>query len=566
MAADQPGGRAALWREVTPPISIEGLADALPATTLELSHAWLSRVTAVRRNRQVLQSTGELDGLSPAAAASRGAALAGVLRIPVIPVRYADVEPPFPTSRLDRRLFGRSVADTVSYADYWREVSGGLLRVEGEVTPWVELTGTAAHYLPAERYGWAQFGRIDELRSEALVRADSLIDFGGFDNDGPDGVPNSGDDDGFVDFVAFVYALPCPGDARTGAIWPHRAAMQPLAMSDSSVNGGPIKIADYVILPAVDLETCGPMHIGLLAHETGHALGLPDLYDYDGSSHGIGDWGLMGTGSHGSLFSPAHLSAWEKEQLGWVRVTWLRDDTAALRIAPVERDRTVYRYDVGDGSGRYLLLENRQRIGSDSELPGHGLLAWQVDPVRGELGIWNRDEFRTAVGIAQSVGLGRPAGRGRADPRDPLPGVSSRDSFRWTVDRDFTMTAIAEAGDIVRADIALLSTPPALVARPSAVHLTAIAGGLPARQALTVEQQAATRTFTTEKSSGWLSVGESGDVIMLTADPAKLPPGEYRDTLRLVDGSGNNATRVPVSLQVVAEGVANIIATDLPWG
>lgn len=294
---------------MSPPDAIAGLHDARPSAPLEFSRAWLNKVDAVRRRRADLSATGELDGLSPWQAATRGAALSGTLRVPVIPVLYNDVPLPFAADALKERMFGRSRGDTLSFSGYWDEVSAGLLHVEGTVSPWIRLSNSARHYLPESHYGWAQFGRTPELRIEALRAADDSIDFSAFDNDGADGKPNSGDDDGFVDFVAFVYALPCPTRSRAGAIWPHRAAMMPVDTKDESVLGGKIKVADYVILPAVDPQTCGPMHIGVLAHETGHALGLPDLYDYDGSTQGIGAWGLMGTGSHSARYSPAHLSA-----------------------------------------------------------------------------------------------------------------------------------------------------------------------------------------------------------------------------------------------------------------
>jgi hypothetical protein len=45
------------------------------------------------------------------------------------------VPEPFPAAALQDRLFGRSVGDTLSYSDYWQEVSGGLLHVDGNVAP-----------------------------------------------------------------------------------------------------------------------------------------------------------------------------------------------------------------------------------------------------------------------------------------------------------------------------------------------------------------------------------------------------------------------------------------------
>ena len=54
------------------------------------------------------------------------------------------------------------------------------------------------------------------------------------------------------------------------------------------------------------------MPIGTVAHETGHAFGLPDLYDTDAGSgtSGIGEWGLMGAGNYARPYSPSSFDAW----------------------------------------------------------------------------------------------------------------------------------------------------------------------------------------------------------------------------------------------------------------
>src|SRR5687768_5491667 len=167
--------------DVSPPTAIAGLIDARPNSPLEFSRAWLHKVDEVRSRRAELAAAGRLDGMTPAQAAERGAAVAGTLRVPIIPLLYKDVPAPFATSALDRRLFGESRADTVSYSSYWDEVSSGLLRVEGVVSPWVRLRHDARHYLSPSQYGWAQFGRTAELRVEALRAIDDSIDFTSFD-------------------------------------------------------------------------------------------------------------------------------------------------------------------------------------------------------------------------------------------------------------------------------------------------------------------------------------------------------------------------------------------------
>ncbi|HEX9106227.1 MAG TPA: M6 family metalloprotease domain-containing protein [Longimicrobiales bacterium] len=552
-----------------PPASIVGLQDAQPYAPMEFSRAWLGKVEQVRRRRQELLAAGELDGLSPDSAARLGAALTGTLRVLVVPILYGDEAPPFPVTSLADRLFGPAHGDTVSYASYFDEVSSGLLHVTGNVTSWIRLAHPAGYYLPKEQYGWGRFGRVKEVREEALRQVEASVDLGQFDNDGPDGVPNSGDDDGYADFVIFVYAVPCGAgtDTRSGAIWPHRGAMKPFQTHTPSKSGGFEKVADYLILPAVDPRSCGPLQVGVLAHETGHALGLPDLYDYAGTSQGIGAWGLMGTGSHSAPWSPAHLSAWSKEQLGWVKEVWLRHDTTGLAFPAVETSHTVFRYDLPGTDGEYLLLENRQQIGSDKALPGEGLLAWHVDPERGELGMWNSDERRPALAVLRAAGALDPLRPHLADGDDPFPGRSHRHSFDYLRPAGFRLSQISEKAGLVRADVHVGSALAATSRHglPAVVRLAAAEGAAPVGQVLRVASAPANQ-WAAAGTAPWLHAHRDGDALVVSADPAALAPGAYADTVSLsAPNDSSFARKIVVALEVAAPGGAEVVATGLPW-
>jgi hypothetical protein len=97
--------------------------------------------------------------------------------------------------------------------------------MDGTVFPWVKADSTAAYYengcngvfcADLSRFGSMIVGALGEVSGGA----DSLTVWAQYDNDGPDGLPNSGDDDGRVDFVTFLQ--PEIDGAAAGHIWAHR--------------------------------------------------------------------------------------------------------------------------------------------------------------------------------------------------------------------------------------------------------------------------------------------------------------------------------------------------------
>lgn len=304
-------------------------------------HAWIARRANQLRGDRLYRPVLPLEG---AVLRDAGRALNGTLTIPVVLGLYTDITvSPFERSAFDTEFFtGPWTPGTLR--QYWSEVSYGLFDVTGTVFDWVPLSRTEVFYTGG--YGGLVPGqsKTGEMIKEIADALDPSVDFGAFDNDGPDGIPNSADDDGFVDVLLVIH--PTFGAECTGAqqhMWSHSwkyskwdvSDGQPYATDDPASGGGFIQIDDYIMAPSLSCGT-GMIEIGVICHELGHAIGLPDLYDFNGNSSGIGFWGLMGAGNWNTPASPAHLCAWSREQLGWLNPVELDWRTRDLVLDPVE--------------------------------------------------------------------------------------------------------------------------------------------------------------------------------------------------------------------------------------
>jgi immune inhibitor A len=179
------------------------------------------------------------------------------------------------------------------------------------------------------------------------------------------------------------------------------------------------------------------MTIGVYAHELLHGFGLPDLYDTDDGSNGVGRWCIMSygswNGSNGS--SPSHPCAWSRIQIGISDPVNVTANVSDQSISNVEDGGSIYRlWTSGDTSDEYFLVENRQKTGYDSYIPGSGLLIWHIDDDKaGNTQAWYpglSGSTHALVALEQSDGLFELEHAGdQGDAADPWPGTLGRTSF-----------------------------------------------------------------------------------------------------------------------------------------
>jgi len=418
-----------------PPVYFERVHE--DRTAFQFKRAWFGETRRVQENVRRRDA-----GLLPVSSSGGGFVVSGTKYVPVIAGKFANTgADPYNVADLQEHLFdGPNPTGTIP--QFYNEISYGNITMVGTVFGTgsgglIQVSQNDTYY-EAGCNGLCGTAKTGEYLKELLDASDGSVDFGLFDNDGPDGLPNSGDDDGYADFVAFVQPER-GGECGTSNLWSHRWVYEgwwnaPYTTNDAAYGGGFIKVSDYTIQPLKSCNNVDIIEIGVFAHEFGHAFGLPDLYDTDssnGSSSGIGQWGLMGSGSYGGdgghPQTPTHMCAWSKEQLGWVQPMQVCGDTTGLSLADVESSGEVYKiYPHGIVDTEYFLIENRVKTGYDTWLPTSGLCIWHID--NDQPG--NADETHKLVDLEEADGLAQlDANVNRGDSGDAYPGSTNNTTF-----------------------------------------------------------------------------------------------------------------------------------------
>ncbi len=318
--------------------------------------------------------------------------------------------------------------------EFYSEISYNQLYFTGDSKGWFTLPRTFEDYVGSNQGRSVTGG--PRFVWELIQAADPTVNFADYIQyyDGS-GKPHIG-------FISVVHAG-AGAEAGANNIWSHKWTFrvymnQPYVTNDVDPQSGYNVIidGDYAIMPERNggSNSSGTIiEIGVFAHEYGHIFGLPDLYDTDNSSEGLGNWCLMAGGAWGGNGStpqtPVHMSAWCKKKLGWVTPVNITSYQMGLVVPNAEENPVVYRmWKDGTVGSQYFLIENRQKIKFDKNLYSPGFLIYHVDENIQN----NQNENHYMVDVEQADGLrDLNNGQNRGDARDPFPGATNNTEFDW---------------------------------------------------------------------------------------------------------------------------------------
>ena len=276
-------------------------------------------------------------------------------------------QPDYNQEHYEQLYFGEGEG-VESLKTYYETQSSGRYSLDGLVTDWVKVRYNEARYGRSDGFPCASNVCantwfliqdainvwVDGQRAAGLTDEQIAAELASFDVWDRYDYNNNGDfneSDGYIDHFQIVHAGgdQSDGDPYQGedAIWAHRwkvfqgTGQGPTYNPDGGtpVGNTGLWVADYTIQP----ENGG---LSVFAHEYGHDIGLPDLYDTSGGGgdNAVGWWSIM---AQSRLSDPARdegigtragdLGPWEKLQLGWLDYEIvLAGDRRTLELGPHE--------------------------------------------------------------------------------------------------------------------------------------------------------------------------------------------------------------------------------------
>lgn len=256
-----------------------------------------------------------------------------------------------------------------------------------------DVVGPYTTQYKMEYYGAPNGDRNDSRPAEMVATAVDKaaaegVDFSNYD----------WDKDGEVDQVFVIYAgYNQAQGADENTIWPHESSLAGWGQK-RTYNGVDINIYGC----SSELSGNGKTDTGILdgigtaCHEFSHCLGLPDMYDTKAQENfGMSAWDVMDYGSYNdNSRTPAGYTAYERWFSGWMEPTEITELTRINGMKPLSTTPEAYVIYNKKNKNEFYLLENRQSVGFDAGLYGHGMLVVHVDY---DENAWSQNNLNTVA-------------------------------------------------------------------------------------------------------------------------------------------------------------------------
>ena len=305
-------------------------------------------------------------GIQAPPPAWEGMPTTGTVKVLALLISFSDYPGVTTPAYFANRLFGDGAGSAPfdSLRDFYLRSSYDQLTITGNVLGWYQA--------PYVRSTVAETGTgRANLIKEALNYYEAQgHDFSQYDNDG----------DGAIDYFCVFWTGP-HGEWAT-FWWGYYTWF-----SDSSYRLDGKRLTNYSWQWELFGYPSGTFSPSTIIHETGHALGVPDYYDYDdavGPRGGVGNLDIMdSTGDH---------NCFSKFMLDWIMPTVVFGGTVTLRGSGLYPDAVLFMPGAVSGQifSEYFMVQNRQRTGNDTGLftGTDGLLVWHLDA---RLDTWGSD-------------------------------------------------------------------------------------------------------------------------------------------------------------------------------
>ena len=288
------------------------------------------------------------------------------------------------TNTITSNIYNKFMGNSNSLKDYYLSLSYGSFSVdslfalrdkENNVYFVYQDIYTRSHYTSIKtQNGTKRYNAEAPLLNRALTAADAYLDYTGIDLDL--------NNDNYVDSVSFVVSGKFSSLAWGELMWPHKWLLNTISKActnpttSSTLNN--LQVEDYTFTFANAFE------LGLITHEFGHLIGMPDLYHttYDTSYIPVGYWDLMASNCDTPQYT---LTYTRQKYLGFVNdaqvVEITMNGTYSLKptIIAGASDKLAYRLSLNEYET--LWIEYRQnRTGTyEYEIPGSGLIIYRTN-------------------------------------------------------------------------------------------------------------------------------------------------------------------------------------------